>query len=130
MFDDNPQEIVNRPMDENLIRNKNHYTKEDFLNEYDWEHTTLSQYETCIGLEFDYESNHYRISREVGDANKFYLIKVTFLDKENEIDSPNYEYQILGIYDDIQSLLQSKKKDGKSLEDVLFCESTKITDQD
>lgn len=52
--------------------NKNCYTKEDFLEEYDWENTTLCQYETCIGLEFNYKGNHYRISREVADENKFY----------------------------------------------------------
>lgn len=110
--------------------NKNGYTKEEFLEEYDWEHTALSQYETCIGLEFDYKSNHYRISREVADANKFYLIKVTFLDKENEIDSPNYEYEILGVFDDIYSLLTSNIIDDTSLENVLFGDLTEITDQD
>lgn len=110
--------------------NKNGYTKEEFLNEYDWEHTALSQYETCIGLEFNYKKNHYRISREVADADRFYLIKVTFLDKENEMGSPNYEYEVLGIYDDINLLLASKKIDNRSLESVLFCELTEITDQD
>lgn len=110
--------------------NKNGYTKADFLNEYDLDHTSFTPYETCVGLEFDYKHTHYRISMKVGDTNKFYLIKVTFLNKENEIDNPNYGYQVLGIYDDIQSLFQSKKIDGKSLEDVLFGESTKITDQD
>lgn len=113
-----------------VFMNKNGYTKEEFLKEYDWEHSALSQYETCIGLEFDYKSNHYRISREVADANKFYLIKVTFLEKENQMNSPNYEYEILGIYDDIHSLLASKRIDDISLENVLFCELTEITDQD
>lgn len=123
-------DIENHEGSREASMNKNGYTKDDFLNEYDWEHTSLTPYETCVGLEFDYKNNHYRISREVGDANKFYLIKVTFLDKENEINSPNYEYQILGIYDDIQSLLQTKKIDDKKLENVLFCELTEITDQD
>lgn len=109
---------------------ENGYTKKDFSNEYDWEHTSLSPHETRIGLEFDYKGGHYRISREAGDANRFYLIKVTFLDKENEIGNPNYQYQILGIYDNIDSILQSKEIDGKKLEDVLFSESVQITDQD
>lgn len=108
----------------------NDYTKKEFLDEYDWEHRSLSPYETRIGLEFDYKGGHYRISREPGDANKFYLIKVTFLDEENEIGSPDYQYEILGIYDDIYSILKPKEIDGKKLEDVLFSESVQITDQD
>ena len=110
--------------------NKNCYTKEDFLEEYDWENTTLCQYETCIGLEFNYKGNHYRISREVADENKFYLIKVIFLDENNEVNGCNYEYEILGIYDDVHSLLASKKIDNAKLEDILFSELTEITDQD
>lgn len=110
--------------------NKNGYTREEFLNEYDWEHTTLFPNEICRGLEFDYKNNHYRISREGAHIRDFYLIKVTFLDKENDIDSHNYEYEILGIYDDIDSLLDSKKIDDRRLEEVLFCELTEITDQD
>lgn len=38
--------------------NKNGYTKVDFLNEYDWEHMSLTPYETCVGFEFDYKHTH------------------------------------------------------------------------
>lgn len=108
--------------------NKNNYTLDDFLEEYDWENSKIK--ETCIGLEFDYKDNHYRISREIADNSRFYLIKVTFLNRENSYGNPNYEYKILGIYDNIQDLLKSKEIDRKELTEVLFSEGAEITDQD
>lgn len=42
---------------------KNGYSKAYFLNEYDWEHTSLTPYETCVGLEFDYKHTAYPAER-------------------------------------------------------------------
>lgn len=42
---------------------KNGYSKAAFLNEYDWEHMSLTPYETCVGLEFDYKHTAYLAER-------------------------------------------------------------------
>lgn len=106
----------------------NNYTLNDFIREYKGDY--CQEYETYIGMEFMYKNTWYRMSREVGDNDRFYLIKVSLIDEKKPGYSENLKYEILAIYDTIYELLESRAIDNKLFQDILFDEETEILSQD
>ena len=106
--------------------NEYKYTLEDFLLEYGTKYSP--DYETYIGLDFDYKNKSYRLCREADD--KFYLWKVSIINPKKPGYVDNLNFDTLGIYDTIDDLLNSTVIDDRPLKELLFCSDTEITGQD
>lgn len=101
---------------------KNEYkTLDDFYKEYCGKHS--DDYETYIGIDFEYKNINYRLCLE--PIGKYYLYRV----KKNTSDEmPDFEN--IGIFESLDKALESKIIDSKQFREIIMDDDTIILGKD
>ena len=101
---------------------KNEYNSlSDFVKEYSG--IISDEYETYIGIDFNFKNKSYRMCLE--PIGKYYLYEVSDTYKDG---MP--EFKVLGIFDSIEELLNSKTIQNICFKDIILSDETIITGKD
>ena len=116
---------------------KNEYTSlQEFREEYDG--ISYKKHRSFIGIEFTYHDVYYRMCREplvdehlptLPNGNKGHYNVVIVHWKNGEWFS-DYEYELIGWYENIEDLLQNYYIDGKKFKDIIMADETEIIGKD
>ena len=116
---------------------KNEYTSlQEFREEYDG--ISYKKHRSFIGIEFTYHDVYYRMCREplvdehlpsLPNGNKGHYNVVIVHWKNGEWFS-DYEYELIGWYENIDDLLQNCYIDGKKFKDIIMADETEIIGKD
>ncbi len=103
------------------MNNEYKYTLEQFILEFGEDNEIT--HEKHVGVEFTYKNQRYRMCREGLCDNDYYLYKVVSVIESKNILEPNiYNYETLGIFNNLDELLNSCAIDSRKFKDILFDE--------
>lgn len=110
------------------MQNSEFKTIEEFIREYG--SSPSKDYETYIGLEFEYNKTHYRLCKEPCANNEFYLYIVSLKNPSKEYVLENLDFKIIGTFKTMDELLNSKLINGKLFQDIILDSDTVFLSKD
>ena len=118
------------------MRQNEYNNLQEFVEEYDGK--DYKAHQSFIGIEFTYHGVYYRMCREPGPKSwwpilpdglkgRYRVVIVHWHETPTEL---NFDYELIDWYRDIDDLLENCSIDGKSFQEVIMADETKIIGKD